>query len=245
MLSFIRAMDAFEVPVLLGLPAKVFVFSNRIYAAVQYDYPVNYGLATALGVSFFVLMIGLLYLQNRVLGGRSFFVVTGKGYQPRIVKLGRFKYVTLAVCLLYFIVGTGLPLSQVMVGSFQRVFGLPTLEGFTFGNYAAILTDLALWRPGQHVRRVRRRGGSLRRAVHDGRVHQYTDELRRARRAGRHHVAAVGDSWDRRRPRDAVGVHHAARAVVRHADPARHRVRDDGPAAWRAGHAGRDGAAWT
>src|SRR5438270_13166358 len=52
MLSFIRAMDSFEVPVLLGLPAKVFVFSNRIYAAVQYDYPVNYGLATALGVSF-------------------------------------------------------------------------------------------------------------------------------------------------------------------------------------------------
>ena len=53
MLSFIRAMDSFEVPVLLGLPAKVLVFSNRIYAAVQYDYPVNYGLATALGVSFF------------------------------------------------------------------------------------------------------------------------------------------------------------------------------------------------
>ena len=57
MLSFIRAMDSFEVPVLLGLPAKVFVFSNRIYSAVQYDYPVNYGLATALGVSFFALMI--------------------------------------------------------------------------------------------------------------------------------------------------------------------------------------------
>ena len=61
MLSFIRAMDSFEVPVLLGLPAKVFVFSNRIYAAVQYDYPVNYGLATALGVSFFALMIVLIY----------------------------------------------------------------------------------------------------------------------------------------------------------------------------------------
>jgi iron(III) transport system permease protein len=146
MLSFIRAMDAFEVPVLLGLPAKVFVFSNRIYAAVQYDYPVNYGLATALGVSFFALMIALLYLQNRILGGRSFFVVTGKGYTPRIVRLGRFKYVTLAVCLLFFIVGTGLPLSQVLIGSFQRVFGLPRLDMFTLANYTAILSDLTLWR---------------------------------------------------------------------------------------------------
>jgi len=146
MLSFIRAMDAFEVPVLLGLPAKVFVFSNRIYAAVQYDYPVNYGLATALGVSFFILMIALLWMQAKVLGQRSFFVVTGKGYTPRIVRLGRFKYVTLAVCLLYFLIATGLPMSQVLIGSFQRVFGLPSFDGFTLGNYGAILSDLTLWR---------------------------------------------------------------------------------------------------
>jgi iron(III) transport system permease protein len=82
MLSFIRAMDSFEVPVLLGMPAKVFVFSNRIYAAIQYDYPVNYGLATALGVSFFALIGLLIYVQSRILHGKQFFVVTGKGYQP-------------------------------------------------------------------------------------------------------------------------------------------------------------------
>ena len=71
MLSFIRAMETFEVPVLLGLPAKVFVFSNRIYAAVQYDYPVNYGLATSLGVSFVALTFGLILMQNKLLGGKS------------------------------------------------------------------------------------------------------------------------------------------------------------------------------
>lgn len=146
MLSFIRAMDAFEVPVLLGLPAKVFVFSNRIYAAVQYDYPVNYGLATALGVSFFVLIVSLIYVQNRVLKGKQFFVVTGKGYKPRVVKLGRFRYVTLAVCIGYFLLATVLPLSQVVVGSFQRVFGLPRWDLFTLNNYIAILSDATLWR---------------------------------------------------------------------------------------------------
>jgi iron(III) transport system permease protein len=146
MLSFIRAMDSFEVPVLLGLPARVFVFSNRIYAAIQYDYPVNYGLATALGVSFFALMGLLIFVQNRVLRGKNFFVVTGKGYQPRIVRLGRFRYVTLAVCLGYFVIGTGLPLSQVLVGSFLRVFGLPRWDLFTWNNYLAILSDATLWR---------------------------------------------------------------------------------------------------
>jgi iron(III) transport system permease protein len=146
MLSFIRAMDSFEVPVLLGLPAKVFVFSNRIYAAIQYDYPVNYGLATALGVSFFALIGGLIFVQNRLLRGKQFYVVTGKGYKPRIVRLGPLRYVTLGVCLLYVAIGTGLPLSQVFVGSFLRVFGLPRWDLFTLGNYAAIFSDATLWR---------------------------------------------------------------------------------------------------
>jgi iron(III) transport system permease protein len=145
-LSFIRAMDAFEVPVLLGLPAKVFVFSNRIYAAVQYDYPVNYGLATALGVSFVVLMLALIYFQNRFLRGREYSVVTGKGYRPRVIRLGRFRYATLAFCLLYFGIATALPLSQVLIGSFLKVFGLPRADLFTFDNYLAILSDATLWR---------------------------------------------------------------------------------------------------
>jgi iron(III) transport system permease protein len=145
-LSFIRAMDAFEVPVLLGLPAKVLVFSNRIYAAVQYDYPVNYGLATALGVSFVALMLALIYLQNRFLRGREYSVVTGKGYRPRVIRLGRFRYATLAFCLLYFAIATALPLSQVLIGSFLKVFGLPRADLFTFDNYLAILSDATLWR---------------------------------------------------------------------------------------------------
>jgi iron(III) transport system permease protein len=146
LLSFIRAMDSFEVPVLLGLPAKVLVFSNRIYAAVQYDYPVNYGLATALGVSFVALMLVLIYIQNRVLRGRDFSVVTGKGYRPRVMRLGRFRYVTLGFCLLYIGIATVLPLSQVLIGSFLRVFGLPRADLFTFDNYLAILSDATLWR---------------------------------------------------------------------------------------------------
>ena len=146
MLSFIRAMDAFETPVLLGLPAKVFVFSNRIFAAVQYDYPVNYGLATALGVSFFALMIALIIVQNKILKGKDFSIVTGKGFRPRVVRLGRFKYVTLAFCLVYFMIATALPLSQVFIGSFLKVFSLPRWDLFTFDNYLAILSDLTLWR---------------------------------------------------------------------------------------------------
>jgi len=144
--SFIRAMDAFEVPVLLGLPAKVFVFGNRIYAAIEYDFPVNYGLATALGASFFVLMLGLLRVQHKLLKGKEFFVITGKGYKPQVVHLGRFKYVTFAFCIGFFFLATGLPLSQVVAGSFLRVFGMTQWDMVTLENYHTIVTDPLVWR---------------------------------------------------------------------------------------------------
>jgi iron(III) transport system permease protein len=144
--SFIRAMDAFEVPVLLGLPAGVFVFGNRIYAAIEYDFPVNYGLATALGASFFVLMMVLLRIQHKLLRGKEFFVISGKGYKAQVINLGRFRYVTFAICIVYFILATGLPISQVIVGSFLKVFGMTQWDMLTLDNYTTIITDVLLWR---------------------------------------------------------------------------------------------------
>ena len=146
MLSFIRAMDSFEVPVLLGLPARIFVFSNKIYAAVEYDYPVNYGLATSLGVSLIALTLGLILIQNKLLHGKEFFVVTGKGYKPQVVRLGHFRYLTFTVCVGYFLVGTVLPLSQIFMGSFMYVFGMFQPDNFTLDNYKQIILDPSIWR---------------------------------------------------------------------------------------------------
>lgn len=146
MLSFIRAMESFEVPVLLGLPAKVYVFSNRIYAAVQYDYPVNYGLATSLGVSFVALTFGLIILQNKLLGGKEFFVVTGKGYKPQIIRLGPWKYFTFFLCFGFFVVSTALPLSQLLITSVMPNLATVSFSEITFKNYLQILSDAILWR---------------------------------------------------------------------------------------------------
>ncbi len=145
MLSFIRAVESFEVPVLLGTQAGIYVFTNKIYAAVT-DYPINYGLATALGVSFIPLTLGLVYLQHRLLRGKEFAVVGGKGYSPRIVRLGPFRWITFAVCIGFFVVAVVLPLSQIVVGSFSRVFGLVQTDMLTLNNYSAIVNDPRLWR---------------------------------------------------------------------------------------------------
>jgi len=145
MLSFIRAVESFEVPVLLGTRAGIFVFTNKIYSAIQ-DYPVNYWLSTALGASFIPLTLGLVLVQNRVLRGREFVVVSGKGYRPRVVRLGPFRWVAFAVCAGYFVLAAALPISQILLGSFTRVFGLFEPEMLTLNNYTALVSDPRLWR---------------------------------------------------------------------------------------------------
>ena len=41
-------------------------------------------------------MFLLLVLQSRLLRGRSFTTVTGKGYSPNVTRLGRMRWVTFA-----------------------------------------------------------------------------------------------------------------------------------------------------
>jgi iron(III) transport system permease protein len=85
-------------------------------------------------------------LQNRFLKGKEFFVVTGKGYKPQVVRLGRWRYVTCAICVGYFLIATALPLSQIVIGSFMQVFGLIRPDNFTLDNYKQIVLDPILWR---------------------------------------------------------------------------------------------------
>ena len=49
LIMFIRAIEAFEVPALIGLPAGIEVFTSEIYLAIH-EYPSNFGLAGALAV---------------------------------------------------------------------------------------------------------------------------------------------------------------------------------------------------
>lgn len=146
MLNFVRSLDSFEIPVLLGTPAGIQVFTNRIYNAVERDYPVNYGLATALGVTFTALVLVFILLQRRITRGKEFFVVTGKAYKPQVQRLGRFRWVTFGLVVTYFLMATVLPLTMIVVGSFSTVFGLFRPESFTLDNYALLVSDDRLWR---------------------------------------------------------------------------------------------------
>jgi iron(III) transport system permease protein len=141
-LSFIRGLQSFNTELLLGTPAKIYVYSTRIYDYLQQE-PRAYGEATALGSVFLIVLAVLLFFYWKFLRGeRKFTVVTGQGYAAMRVKLGRWRYVALGGCVFYIAVMMILPLLFLVIGSFMRRYGFFSLASpFTVAHWQNLFTD--------------------------------------------------------------------------------------------------------
>ncbi|HWO40849.1 MAG TPA: ABC transporter permease subunit, partial [Candidatus Eisenbacteria bacterium] len=141
-LSFIRGLQSFNTELLLGTPAGIYVYSTRIYDLLNRE-PRAYGEATALGSVFLLVLAVLLYFYWKYLrGNKKFAVVTGQGYSTLRVKLGKWRYVACAGCLLYVTVMMLLPLSFLVLGSFMRRYGFFNIASpFTLTHWQRLLAD--------------------------------------------------------------------------------------------------------
>ena len=146
LLSFIRGVESFESALIFGAPAGIEVITTEIYHLIHHVSTPDYPQATALALGIMVLMFGLVAWQWRLLGGRSFFTVTGKGYTPRVTRLGRWRWVTFGFCLLFFAVTVVLPVSQLVIGSFFKFFGFYRTSMLTVDHYTAVWNNRLVWR---------------------------------------------------------------------------------------------------
>ena len=85
-------------------------------------------------------------LQSRLLRGRSFTTVTGKGYSPNVTRLGRMRWVTFAVCIAFFVLTVALPVGQLLLSSFFQFFGFYQLDMLTFDHYRSVWENSEFWR---------------------------------------------------------------------------------------------------
>jgi iron(III) transport system permease protein len=146
LLSFMRGMENFESALFFGLPAGIHVITTTIYDSITQSATPQYQFATALSFVVMLLMALLVIVQGRVLHGRSFTTVTGKGFRPRIAHLGRWRWFTFALCCLVVLVMTVLPVGQLLVGSLFRFYGFYSLKMLTFQHYVTVFSDQELWR---------------------------------------------------------------------------------------------------
>ena len=78
LILFVRAIESFEVPALLGLPNGIEVFTSAIYQAVH-RYPSLVGLASAYAVALLVITtVGVYFVSRLSSRGSRYATVTGK-----------------------------------------------------------------------------------------------------------------------------------------------------------------------
>ena len=142
LLLLVRAIESFEVPALLGLPVGIEVYTSAIYQAIH-QYPSQVGLACAYAVTLLLMTSVGSYLQSRLAGhGARFATVTGKGFRPRTIDLGGWRYLTAALFILYVVVIVLLPFLVLVWSSLQRFYSAPSwaaLQRITFASYRSVL----------------------------------------------------------------------------------------------------------
>ncbi|WP_170985321.1 iron ABC transporter permease [Roseomonas sp. AR75] len=129
----------FEVPGTLGMPARIFVLSSQLYYLAS-EAPGGmplYGQVGALATLFLVLLLALGFLYRRLTrDAASYRVVTGKGFRPRRMALGRWRGAALGFVALYFLLAVVLPMGILLWMSLMpyqtppslRALALVTLE---------------------------------------------------------------------------------------------------------------------
>ena len=146
LLSLIRGIESFESPLFFGTPAGITVITTEIYNSINHRATPDYQSATALSFVILALMFALVIWQWSLVSGRSFQTVTGKGYRPSVIRLGRWRWLTFSFCVLFFVVTVVLPIGQLLIGSFFRFFGFYSLDMLTFEHYVAVWENRELWR---------------------------------------------------------------------------------------------------
>ena len=149
LILFVRAIESFEVPALLGLPVGIQVFTSAIYQAVH-RYPSQIGLASAYAVTLLLLTTIGVYFQSVLSSrGKKYATMTGKGFRPRQIDLGPWRYLAVAVFLVYFLLIVLLPFAVLLWSSFQKFYSVPSIEAIqrmTFEPYRTVLDHPGLWR---------------------------------------------------------------------------------------------------
>ena len=129
LLIFVKAFESFEAPALVGLAGNVNVLTTTIWQSAHATGAPNYGEAGAYSVCLVAIVIALLLPQSRLARqAHRYQTVTGKGFRPRVVDLGRWRYAASAILAALFLLVTIIPLAMLIFASLQ-----PFYEGVTWG----------------------------------------------------------------------------------------------------------------
>lgn len=142
-LATLVALEQFEMPLIIGFPARINVFATRLYFDLNpEDELPAYGRVAAAALLFLVAAVMLLTLYNHLIRRAERFVtVTGKGYRPTRYALGRWRLPALAFVGLYLAVGAILPAIVLVWTSFSG----GSTTSLNLDAYRLLFADRRFW----------------------------------------------------------------------------------------------------
>jgi iron(III) transport system permease protein len=154
LMVFVTLLSSYGIPFILGGASQITFLTTFIYRLLS-DVPTDYQLATTLGVGIALLTLFGVLLQSRLFANRSLTTIGGKSYQPRMIDIGRWKYLVLGLAILYLLVAVVIPYMVMFLIAFQSVQFFPTFLSvfnpatMTLGNIDNVLEDpeslLSVW----------------------------------------------------------------------------------------------------
>jgi iron(III) transport system permease protein len=130
--QFMTALEVFEVPGILGLPASIYVFSTKIYSILHSVSVIPaYGQANALAMIYVFIAVGATWIYARIIAkSERFTIITGKGYRPREISLGRWRWVAFGLVFLFLMFSIIMPFLVLLFVSFLPYLQAPSAAAF-------------------------------------------------------------------------------------------------------------------
>src|SRR6185436_144036 len=129
---FIYSLGALMVPLMIGLPAKIILFSTEIYLAAN-RVPADLNLASAYSLVILVTTAFGVYAYRRATRDAArFATVTGKAFNPKIARLGRWRPVVTSLAVLTLVLVAGLPILVLLWNAFMPYPQAPSLRSLQF-----------------------------------------------------------------------------------------------------------------
>ena len=121
----------FDVPAIIGLGNRIYMLSTYVYLKANppdSGLP-QHGVTAALGTVMILLALLLTWWYSQVLRqGHRYEVVTGKGYRPALLDLGRWSVLAWGLIALYFLATKLIPLLLIAYAAFTPYLAPPSWE---------------------------------------------------------------------------------------------------------------------
>jgi iron(III) transport system permease protein len=119
LLSFIVMLGIYGIPAVLGAPTNIDVLTTYIFKLTNWSPPL-YNTAAAVAIILMAVTGLLVFVQQKVLSGRSYTTVAGKAYRPRNLDLGPWRWLTFGLSVVYLFVVALLPVLALIVAAFRK-----------------------------------------------------------------------------------------------------------------------------